>query len=215
MAITSRIDELNVLGSTPYLQKIKKYFEEMELPEDEITERVELANNVFTMFNAMFIMMIATQTVDETIDYSYYKDFVDRRLRNAVESRGIEVDNYIEDYLVEMTTEIMRTTEENISKSDTLAPDRAVIIAETTTNTIANYEREKKAIEQGKTMKRWVALVDKKTRKTHIHADGQEVKIGTPFKVGGFKMMFPLDGSLCDYGNPQECINCRCKADYF
>lgn len=215
MAQTTKNDELNILGSTPYLQKIRQYFEEMELPKEEIEERILFADNLFEVFNSMFVMIIATKKVDKEIDFEYYKDFIDRRVRNVVEKLGIEIDDYIEDYLVEMVGDITQTTQDNIAKKDALAPDRAVVIAETTTNAISNYESEKKAIEQGKTMKRWVTLIDKRTRKTHIHADGQEVKIGTPFKVGGFDMMFPLDGSLCGYSNPQECINCRCKADYF
>ena len=56
--------------------------------------------------------------------------------------------------------------------------------------------------------KKWSATGDGRTRENHSLADGQIRKINEPFIVGGYKMMYPLDGSL---GAPaSEIIQCRC-----
>lgn len=58
--------------------------------------------------------------------------------------------------------------------------------------------------------KTWVATLDSRTRPTHVKADGQTVKAGEFFIVGGFKMMRPGDRSA----PISEWINCRCEAIY-
>ena len=57
--------------------------------------------------------------------------------------------------------------------------------------------------------RRWACTKDARTRFSHGMADGQIV-VGTkePFKVGGYKMMFPGDRSLGAPGH--EIYNCRC-----
>lgn len=52
----------------------------------------------------------------------------------------------------------------------------------------------------------WLATDDTRTRRTHQHAEGQRVPVGTPFIVGGFELRFPGD----PLGPPQEVIQCRC-----
>jgi hypothetical protein len=52
----------------------------------------------------------------------------------------------------------------------------------------------------------WLATDDKRTRDTHVTADGQRVPVGSRFMVGGAELAFPGDPS----GPPQEVIQCRC-----
>jgi hypothetical protein len=52
----------------------------------------------------------------------------------------------------------------------------------------------------------WLATDDKRTRETHVTADGQRVPVGSRFIVGGAELAFPGDPS----GPPQEVIQCRC-----
>lgn len=52
----------------------------------------------------------------------------------------------------------------------------------------------------------WLATDDKRTRDTHVTADGQRVPVGSRFIVGGAELAFPGDPS----GPPQEVIQCRC-----
>lgn len=218
MAITSRIDELNVLGNSQKKERpnIRKFFEEMELPKEEIEERITVANQLYTTINYAFLLMLATKKVDKKINYPYYSDYIERYFTDVLSQNGYDTtDEYYQEYLRETSEEVIDTTQKNGAGEYYLSTDRAETIAENTTNAVANYKREQDAIKQGYTMKRWVSLIDKHTRKTHVHADGKEVKIGTPFTIGGFKMMFPLDGSLCGFSNPQEVINCRCVCKYF
>jgi uncharacterized protein with gpF-like domain len=77
--------------------------------------------------------------------------------------------------------------------------DPAIIAAATTAGVQINQAK-----------KEWVAVLDRKTRSTHVQADGQVVALNEPFTVGGFSMRFPTDGSL---GAPAgEIVNCRCKS---
>lgn len=52
----------------------------------------------------------------------------------------------------------------------------------------------------------WDATGDSRTRPDHVAADGQEVGLNEPFRVGGASMMHPGD-----FGAPaSQVINCRC-----
>jgi hypothetical protein len=54
--------------------------------------------------------------------------------------------------------------------------------------------------------KRWVAVGDKHTRKTHAAANGQTVSVAEPFMVGAAALQYPGDPS----GGSGETTNCRC-----
>ncbi len=59
-------------------------------------------------------------------------------------------------------------------------------------------------------MKRWDSQGDIRTRSTHLTADSQVRSSDEPFDVGGFKLMYPGDGSL---GAPlKERARCRCAS---
>jgi len=85
-------------------------------------------------------------------------------------------------------------TETELAQNDpeTIAAGAAVGVA------VANLQKE------------WVAVLDSRTRPTHVAADGQVVGINENFVVGGYQMRFPTDSSL---GAPAgEIVNCRCKS---
>lgn len=54
--------------------------------------------------------------------------------------------------------------------------------------------------------KRWLATLDKRTRATHILANGQTVNVDEPFSVGNESAMYPRDPDL----SAEESIQCRC-----
>lgn len=56
----------------------------------------------------------------------------------------------------------------------------------------------------------WLATNDSRTRETHRAADGQNVAIGDPFRVGGSTLRFPGD----PLGAADETVNCRCSVMY-
>lgn len=55
--------------------------------------------------------------------------------------------------------------------------------------------------------KEWIAVLDARTRGSHVRAHGQRVPVDEPFVVGGVRLMHPADPA----GPPQETINCRCR----
>lgn len=54
--------------------------------------------------------------------------------------------------------------------------------------------------------KQWVAYMDRRTRRTHAHANGQIVPISATFQVGFAQMQYPGDPA----GGASETANCRC-----
>ena len=84
--------------------------------------------------------------------------------------------------------------------------NRAMTIARTETGVAQMTVQQETYVRNGIQKKRWLSLVDDRTRPSHIVADGQTRKIDEPFDVGGAAMMHPLDG----YAPAREVINCRC-----
>lgn len=54
--------------------------------------------------------------------------------------------------------------------------------------------------------KRWVSVRDARVRPTHARANGQSVRVGEAFMVGGYAMQYPGDPSA----PASERANCRC-----
>jgi hypothetical protein len=54
----------------------------------------------------------------------------------------------------------------------------------------------------------WISVLDDHTRTSHVEADSQVVGIDDAFTVGEDQMLFPKDDSLG--AGPEEIINCRC-----
>lgn len=83
---------------------------------------------------------------------------------------------------------------------------RARTIARTEVAGAVNDASFTAAKQAGATHKVWLSAIDPRTRRSHIAADGQRVRIGEPFIVGGTLLDHP--GSI---GAPAaEVVNCRC-----
>lgn len=92
----------------------------------------------------------------------------------------------------------------------TMSRDSAIRTARTAVTGAQNAGRmdsyadaEKKGI---RLKKEWVATLDNRTRHAHAMLDGQKVGANEPFKVDGYKLMFPGDQSAPGY----LIYNCRC-----
>jgi hypothetical protein len=104
----------------------------------------------------------------------------------------------------------------------TKAPTRAKAITEDNVGTSEAWSRHKEAelvndaqivISQTTTLrvkKKWVAILDERTRTSHAQADGQVVDINQPFNVNGYNAQHPRDASL----PPEETSNCRCVEEH-
>ena len=68
-------------------------------------------------------------------------------------------------------------------------------------------EAQKRAEADGVILEReWISANDGRTRDLHAELDGQTRKIGKPFEVGGYSIMYPGDPSAA----PEMVYNCRC-----
>lgn len=215
MAYTSSIDELNNLQTEQDKQKIRAYFEEMDLEPEEIEKRIGVANDLDNLYLMLFLLMSASATAGESVidDNEYWNDYLTRGYNDVLTENGYNTDDpMVSNRIDETVAEVLNTTYEHIAQTYYLSHDRALMIASNDTNAFANYEYHIRKIKEGYTRKRWVTKVDKKTRHDHVWADGQEVAIQSPFLVGGYEMLFPLDQSLG--ADAKEVINCRCSVRY-
>lgn len=92
----------------------------------------------------------------------------------------------------------------------TMSRDSAIRAARTAVTGAQNAGRMDSyaaAAERGIRLKReWVATLDNRTRHAHAMLDGTKVGMNEPFKVDGYKIMFPGDRSAPGY----LIYNCRC-----
>lgn len=216
-------DSLNNLTTedNELIQKqIREYFEEMELPEEEIEKRIGFATDIEKAFRNLFILMLGADMLGNDISSksSDYADYVYRRVQDKMveydysKQSGYEAYGYVEQYEKQRCKEIVDTTILHRADSFYLSTAHSIAIAEDETNAIANYDMEQRAIAQGYTMKTWVTMRDKKVRHTHELCDGKTINIFKAFDVGNYQMMFPCDHSLG--ASMKEIANCRCVIEY-
>lgn len=92
-----------------------------------------------------------------------------------------------------------------------LAGYRSMTIARTETHSIANWSSDEVAKATGDNIeKQWAATIDDRTRDDHADVDGEVVKMGGMFEVGGEELEYPGDPN----GSAENVIQCRCQALY-
>lgn len=192
-----KIDELNI---------IKKYFSEMELPQEEIDARIEMAEKFLDVFKRAFTIVKAEKTIDEGFDEDFLTEFLGK------EYADILFDLDVLDIAKMHILSIIETTYSQVTQEYYTSDKRAMNLALDETNAYSNFQYDVKMRSLGYKKKVWCTMCDAKVRPTHIMADGQEKLIGEPFIVGGYEMLFPMDGSLG--ASAEEIINCRCVAKY-
>ena len=85
--------------------------------------------------------------------------------------------------------------------------NRALIIARTETTTASNYAHTLANEDSDiQTEKKWVSTRDKRTRLSHLVANGQKVGNKEPFLIGAVEMQYPGDAKA----PAKEVVNCRC-----
>ena len=90
------------------------------------------------------------------------------------------------------------------------ANDRAEAIVRTEMTSIAQGAADDTIRDFATTIdglqKQWIAVIDDRTRPSHIEADQQIVDVDDTFSVGDDELDYPGDPD----GSPEETINCRC-----
>tara|TARA_R110001592_G_scaffold70003_6_gene214638 strand:+ start:2741 stop:4372 length:1632 start_codon:yes stop_codon:yes gene_type:complete len=90
---------------------------------------------------------------------------------------------------------------------------RALTIARTETNKVANYGRTVGAKSTGLLYtKEWISQRDGVVRDAHIILDGTEIDENSLFDYDGMKLDYPGDSSLG--ATPDMTVNCRCFLNY-
>lgn len=138
-----------------------------------------------------------SRALNRGIDLAYGKSQITKHVTSGI-IRGLAPGKIANELMLSITT---------MNRDSAVRAARTGITAAQNAGRMDSYVAAEKMGIQIK--RRWICTKDARTRLSHGMADGQIV-IGTkkPFKVGGYKMMFPGDKSLGAPGH--EIYNCRC-----
>lgn len=219
------IDKLNNLSSEEY---IEEYFNEMDMTTEQKDERKKAATD-FNDFVLLMFAIIYAQNEYGYVDYESVKEQFATGYMDRI-AQFIAVDTALNKYALNFADETIGTTESHLaselskvigventlavlSDSYYLSEARAVDMACNMALDVVNYKDFVNAVARGFKHKVWIAIHDKRTRKTHDIADGQVVPIGEYFHVGNSLLMFPHD-SISGFAEMKELCNCRCSYKY-
>lgn len=204
-------DELNMLVKNERSMPFKKYFGEMNLPEEEKFERIRMSEELEENF-IVTMTLLFTMTQANKIDYEIIRKQIEDSYLETLRKYA-SVDKYLETYVKSFSYDVIDSTKNHKNEPYYYSLDRARFMAENEVNTAINHARYMEAVNSGKTMKRWESIIDEATRKDHREINGKYIPIGQSFHVGDSWMMFPKDTSLGASAN--QIVNCRCTVIYF
>lgn len=204
-------DELNILIPNKRSIPFEQYFGEMDLPEEEIQERIELAEKLEDGFLFVLALLFTMQQYN-SVNWEQARQEYERRYLQAL-SGYVTITSYIENYVKTMSYDIIESTQNHQSEYYYYSPDRARFMVENESNTTKSYQCNEDALAEGKTLKQWITMRDKKVRETHKEVDGKTKPIGEPFSAGGSLLLYPRDFSLG--ADSSEVCGCRCSIKYF
>nr|DAH14799.1 MAG TPA: minor capsid component [Caudoviricetes sp.] len=204
-------DELNALVKNERSMSFKKYFGEMNLPEEEKSKRIQMAEELEENF-IVTMTLLFTMAQANKINYELIRKQIEDSYLETLR-KYTSVDKYLETYVKSFSYDVIDSTKSHKNEPYYYSLDRAKFMAENEVNTALNHARYMEAVNAGKTMKRWESIIDEVTRKDHIEANGKYIPIGQAFHVGDSWMLFPKDMSMNP--NPNQVINCRCSIMYY
>lgn len=206
----------------------EKYFESMDIDEEERAKRVKLAES----FYALMLFFLANLGIEEQ-SRAYQYAILEERCKAIAEGYLGKTDlAYLNDWARRFS---VKTTDETIEHMENPAgedkmfhfeewdvdipqdeywssPFRAFLIAGGMAALIGEYGDLIEAVESGATTKTWKTERDKRVRPTHKAAENQTVSIFEPFAIGDSILMFPGDDSLG--ASDEEICGCRCHLTY-
>lgn len=200
--------------------------------EDDYTK--QLINNI-TPASEQYIKELVKKNIENLVVLFHTKNKTQKPEDTNYFDEKFFNDNsvkYIKNHVIKFSKEVQQTTHDSVINSlvegykagesmtelanriDSLPEfdrNRAIKVARTETMAASNageYESYNQCdYVIGST---WLSSHDSRVRATHAAANGQKRKLGDPFDVGGYKLMFPGDSSL---GAPaKEVIHCRCTS---
>ena len=192
-----KFDELNKLFGA--------YFKVMDISEEDRKKRIDYA---FLFYEAVWYVLTMIRLENERNrldDKESYRVSLEYRIKDIIEDTPVD-----EEYIENITEDIIDTTFRHLNDEYFLSERRAVLIAQNEANTVMNGVDFFNAKKSGKTHKQWIAERDDKTREWHLLIDGTFIPIDEKFKVGGEEMRFPHDPTA----SPENLVNCRCTCIY-
>lgn len=218
MAFNLPFDELNRLYEESHRDRLrsmpfKKFFGEMDLSQEQKEKREQTAKDieefmllaVISMYNTMEVGLSDLSEASRTITQRY--DALLKRLNIPMTTF------FANTHVASVASDIVSATMGHTDDPYFFSKDRTRLIAENESNSIWNDSQFEDAHLTRKSRKGWRAIIDSRTRGTHVEVNGTEIPIDQPFEVGESLLMFPRDQSLG--ADPSEIVNCRCTAYYF
>lgn len=194
--------------SVPY----DEYFSDMELTNEERENRESFAEEFEKTILVIFALIAIMR------EYGYVnKEYVVSELKkqySEIADKYVDIDDYMEEYIDDFSEEIVDTTLKHMDRDNWyLSDDRGILISENEATTVFNHSEFAEAIRQGKTMKQWIDIRDKRERASHLEVGGTALPIHEPFIVGDSLLLYPKDETY----NPsvRETANCRCSIRYY
>lgn len=201
------IDELKTIKQDIDESAIRKaiidFFDEMDV--DDVDKRTLTAISLEQVFRNIFWLALTGELAREELINRLITEYSMVIVASGYRPNYAHIERVCED--------IVDNTLEKIDTPYMTSAERSILIAETETNNVANYDGYEEAKANGATEKVWVTMMDNKVRPTHMAIDGMTIGIDDLFEVGDALMRFPCDEELA-YDSPQETINCRCHLEF-
>lgn len=209
-------DELNALVENSKGINFDKFFGEMLISRKAKEKRIIFAKLIEEAMLDVIIYAFVMNQYDR-LDVDKLEKSFSTAYRKAIEAYvaddpALILDEYIERHIEETAKQLAETTAKYNAEPYYFSEDRVTVIAENESNSIMNYSEYAEAKAEGKGYKRWIALRDLKTRRTHKEVDRKVIGIDDTFRVGDSLFRFPRDTEYAP--SPEEIVNCRCSIEY-
>ena len=204
-------DELNSLLENKRSVDFDIYFDEMDLSDEEIRNRIELAEKLDNGFLVVLALLFTMQQY-KAVNWESVRSGFETAYRNALENTII-IDEYLNSYIRQFSYDVTESTQKHVDDPYYYSMDRSKLMAENESNTTWNYSDFQTAMRKGYTRKRWVDIRDNRERESHRRVGGTVKPINEPFMVGNSFMNYPKDTSFG--ASSSEIVNCRCSIRYF
>lgn len=196
------------------LNRLKSFFSTMEISDEEKKKRSNFAYLLYDAVYFTFALIKVEKDIEErnfvknALVVDQYRETLQNRIADAFHREGIP---YEPDYIPQLVSEIMQTTERHPDDPYYLSQERALVIAQNESNTAYNYYDFVNAKAGGKQYKTWVTEGDERVRDAHVEVDMVRIPIDERFHVGNDEMRYPHDYL---YGSAENLVNCRCICTY-
>lgn len=207
--MTRNIDELSNLKTKS--EPPEQYFKKMDLEEEQVERRIEYTKKANELFDVILILLLTMQE-NGSVDYAYARTLLESWLLSLI-AEFTTPDDYLIDYAADTAYNFVETTKNHEGEPWYTSQDRSLYNAENSANDVLNYDEYQKAIEAGKTHKKWITENDKKVRDSHRELHNKVIPIKEYFRVGVARMRFPKDYEYASMF-PEELVNCRCTIEY-